>query len=146
MKKMTPDCCRSVCPLTNALDIFGDKWTLLIIRDMLMRGRHEFHEFLAGEEKIATNILSNRLKNLLCMGIIEYVRHPDHKSKKLYYLTQKGKDLIPVIMEIVLWSEAYHELPDIVVSKVKIMRQNPKKYMQKLLKDLNEWEKKNLKK
>ena len=144
MKKMTSKDCRSECPLTHALDIFGDKWTLLIIRDMMMRGRHEYHEFLSGEEGIATNILSDRLKRLLCLGIIEHVPHPDHKSKKFYYLTQKGKDLMPVIMEIVLWSENYHELSDLVVDKVKVIRQNPKKFMQGLLKQLNDWEKKNL--
>ena len=62
--------CRSVCPVASALDMLGDRWTLLVVRDLMFFDRHEYHEFLAGPEGIATNILSDRLKRLLCVDVI----------------------------------------------------------------------------
>lgn len=101
---------RSQCPISTALDIFGDKWTLLVIRDLLFNEKRTYGEFLDSEEKIATNILADRLALLEVAGIISKEKHPDSKAKILYRLTGKGIDLIPVLVEIITWSEKYHEV------------------------------------
>jgi DNA-binding HxlR family transcriptional regulator len=101
---------RSRCPISTALDIFGDRWTLLVIRDLLFNGKSTYGEFLDSEEKIATNILADRLALLEVAGIILKEKHPASKAKVLYRLTQKGIDLIPVLVEIISWSERYHEV------------------------------------
>mgnify|MGYP001564383067 CR=1 FL=1 len=101
---------RSTCPISTALDIFGDKWSLLIIRDLLFKGKNTYGDFLQAEEKIATNILADRLAQLESGGIITKHSHPESKAKVLYQLTPKGIDLIPVLIEIILWSEKHHEV------------------------------------
>ncbi len=95
---------RSHCPQYLGLDVFGDKWTLLIIRDMMIEGKRHFREFLQSEEKIASNILTNRLNDLEAEGIITKKEDPSHKQKIIYSLTQKGIDLFPILMEIARWS------------------------------------------
>ncbi len=90
--------------------MFGDKWSLLIIRDMLFKEKKTYGDFLNSDEKIATNILADRLALLECGGIISKHNHPDSKAKVLYKLTGKGIDLIPVMIEIILWSEKYHDI------------------------------------
>ena len=95
---------RSDCPISFALDIFGDKWTLLIVRDLMFKGKAHYGDFLKSEEGIATNILADRLEMLECAGIIRKARHPKNKTKYIYSLTQKGIDLLPALIEIVLWS------------------------------------------
>lgn len=101
---------RSDCPISTALDIFGDKWSLLVIRDMLFQGKSTYGDFLNSEEKIATNILADRLAQLECGGIISRHMHPESKRKILYKVTPKGMDLIPVLVEIIAWSEKYHKV------------------------------------
>ena len=101
---------RSQCPISTALDIFGDKWTLLVIRDLLFNEKKTYGEFMESEEKIATNILADRLALLEMADIISRHKHPDSKLKILYRLTSKGIDLIPVLVEIIAWSEKYHEV------------------------------------
>src|SRR5882757_1640495 len=92
---------RSDCPISTALDIFGDKWSLLIIRDMVFKGRNTYGDLLDAEEKIATNILADRLALLECGELISKHKHPDSKAKVLYKLTLKGIDLVPVLLEII---------------------------------------------
>ena len=99
---------RSNCPISTALDIFGDKWSLLIIRDLMFKGKKTYGDFLNGGENIATNILADRLAMLECADIISKQKHPESKAKVLYKLTPKGIDLIPVLVEIIAWSEKYH--------------------------------------
>lgn len=101
---------RSACPISTALDIFGDKWSLLIVRDIMFKGMNTYGEFLNGGEKIATNILADRLMMLEANGIIVKQKHPQSKAKILYTLTQKGIDLIPSLVEIIAWSEKYYEV------------------------------------
>ena len=95
---------RSDCPISFALAIFGDKWTLLIVRDLMFKGKAHYGDFLESEEGIATNILADRLDTLECARIIRKTPHPDNKTKYIYSLTQKGIDLLPALIEIVLWS------------------------------------------
>lgn len=98
---------RSDCPISYALDFFGDKWTFLIIRDLAFKERKFYKDFLNAEEKIATNILSDRLKKLESIGVIESRVFEKLKTQKEYSLTEKGKDLIPVLVEVILWSAKY---------------------------------------
>lgn len=109
MKKLEK---RSECPISSSLDIFGDKWSLLIMRDMIFYGKTTYGEFLKSEEKIATNILAARLLNLEENKLIEKLEHPDSKAKVLYKLTEKGIELLPVIVEIQLWAEKYFTMPE----------------------------------
>ncbi len=99
---------RSDCPIGYTLDIFGDKWTMLIIRDLLLYGKDSFSEFLCSDEKIATNILTDRLNVLLRDGFVTKHTAPTNKSKFLYRPTEKAIELIPVLMEITLWAEKYN--------------------------------------
>jgi len=101
---------RSECPISTALDIFGDKWSLLIIRDMMFKGKNTYGDFLESGEKIATNILADRLALLEWAGIISKHKHPDSKAKILYKLTSKGIDLIPLLVEIIAWSDRYYDV------------------------------------
>ena len=97
---------RSPCPVAFSLDIFGDRWTLLIIRDLFF-GRTRFKEFAASPEKIPTNILSDRLERLLARGIIEQVPAADGTKRMAYRLTKKGKALGPILRAMRDWGLAW---------------------------------------
>lgn len=103
---------RSDCPVSCSLDIWGDKWSLLIVRDLMFSKQCTYGDFLKSDEKIATNILASRLQTLEENGIIIKSDHPDSKAKVLYKLTQKGIDLLPLMIEINLWAEKYFTIPD----------------------------------
>ncbi len=92
------------CPVTFALDTFGDRWSLVIIRDMLMKGCRTYGEFLESSERIATNVLADRLQALEASGIITKSQDPENRRRVLYRLTPKGIDLAPVLLEMALWS------------------------------------------
>jgi DNA-binding HxlR family transcriptional regulator len=98
---------RSTCPLASALDVIGDKWSLLIIRDMLLGGKKTFKEISQSEEGIATNILSSRLKLLECYQIISKRKLPENKKENIYLLTERGIELAPLVLDIVLWSDKH---------------------------------------
>ncbi len=99
---------RSDCPITLSLDIFGDKWTLLILRDFIFFDNRHFNELVA-IENISTNILTDRLNRLLANGIIKKEIDSKNKSSFLYSLTQKGLDLVPVVIDIYRWGAKYTE-------------------------------------
>ena len=101
--KIKRDQMRSVCPIANVLDLVGDKWSLLIVRDMLLFHRHRYGDFLAADEGITTNILADRLKRLEQYGIIEKTPYQHNPVRNEYHLTDKGRDLEPMIMEMVNW-------------------------------------------
>ncbi|MHA4807467.1 winged helix-turn-helix transcriptional regulator [Flavitalea flava] len=107
---------RSLCPMNLTLEIFGDKWSLLIIRDMLFEGKRHFRELLQSEEGIASNILTDRLNMLERKGVISKRSDPEHKQKFIYSLTEKGIDLLPLMAEIGTWS-LKHEPVDKVKHK-----------------------------
>lgn len=95
---------RSHCPVNFGLEAFGDRWALLILRDIVFRGKRTFGEFLKSEEGFATNILSSRLTHLLEQGILRYEGDATDGRKGIYSLTEKGIDLIPLLFEMVRWS------------------------------------------
>jgi DNA-binding HxlR family transcriptional regulator len=98
---------RSDCPVSCSLDIWGDKWSLLIIRDLMLEKECTYGDLLKSPEGIATNILASRLQVLEENKIIKKLEHPDSKAKVLYRLTRKGIDLLPIMIEINLWAEKY---------------------------------------
>ena len=98
---------RTHCPISFGLDLFGDKWSFLIIRDLAFKGKSFYNEFLDGGEGISTNILSDRLKQLEVFGIISFETIKQKQIRKKYSLTQKGKDLIPILIEYIVWSFKY---------------------------------------
>lgn len=100
---------RSGCPLNASVEVLGDRWSLLIVRDMMLRGFRTFTEFLQTDERIATNILADRLRNLESHGIIRAKQDPSDRRKIIYFLTAKGKDLAPVLTEMVLWAAAHEK-------------------------------------
>lgn len=95
---------RSHCPVNYGLEAFGDRWALLILRDIVFRGKRTYGEFLKSEEGFATNILASRLEKLVAHGILERTPDATDGRKDNYALTEKGLDLIPVLFEIVSWS------------------------------------------
>ena len=108
---------RSGCPISSALDIVGDKWSLLIIRDMLLKHKKTFKEISDSDEKIAPSILSARLKLLESYKLIFKTKVPDNKKENIYLLTEKGIRLTPIIIEFSLWGNSnmreFNEIDDI---------------------------------
>ena len=96
---------RCNCPVTSALDIVGDKWTLVIIKQMLLEGKKTFKDFSESDEAIASNILSSRLKMLEEFKIITKEKLTHNKKTNIYLLTEKGLGLTPTIIELTLWSD-----------------------------------------
>jgi DNA-binding HxlR family transcriptional regulator len=98
---------RSLCPISSTLDLLGDKWSLVIVRDMLLMGKKTYKELSLSDEGIATGILASRLKQLESFGFITKRKLPDNKKENIYLLTEKGIDLAPIIIEIALWGDKY---------------------------------------
>ncbi len=100
---------RSSCPINMALEILGDRWSLLIVRDLMFTGRRQFGDFLNAEEKISTNILSNRLVTLARDGIIESLPDASDRRRTHYVLTEKGFGLAPMVGKLIVWSAHHHD-------------------------------------
>ena len=98
---------RSHCPVNFGLEAFGDRWALLILRDIVFRGKRTYGEFLKSGEGFATNILASRLNHLMEHGILQRGEDDADGRKAVYSLTEKGLDLIPLLFEMVLWSAKY---------------------------------------
>jgi len=118
---------RSGCPLNASVEMVGDRWSLLIIRDMMLRGAQSYKEFLAGAEGIATNILADRLQKLVEHGIITTRSDPADGRKLIYRLTPKGIDLAPVLTEMVLWAAAHEDTGNPAL--VELMRKDKKRFL-----------------
>jgi len=104
MKTTSKEDVRSHCAVNYGVEIFGDRWSLLIIRDIVFVGKKTYGGFLKSEERIATNVLASRLAFLEAQGILSKSPSPDDRRKDFYTLTEKGLDLIPIVLNIVLWS------------------------------------------
>jgi DNA-binding HxlR family transcriptional regulator len=118
---------RSGCPLNASVEMLGDRWSLLIIRDMMLRDFRSYKEFLENYEGIATNILANRLRKLMAYGIITAEPDPADGRKLIYLLTEKGIDLAPVLTEMVLWAAAHEETENQAL--VHLMRKDRKEFL-----------------
>jgi DNA-binding HxlR family transcriptional regulator len=122
---------RSACPISLALEIFGDAWSLLVVRDLMFKGRKTFRELLDAGEGIATNVLAERLDRLEANGILERGRDPEDARRQLYRLTPKGMDLAPVLVEMVLWS-AHHLDTDAPPRTVAAMRADREGFLEEV--------------
>ncbi len=118
---------RSGCPLNASVEMLGDRWSLLIVRDMMLRGFRSYKEFLECYEGIATNILADRLRKLQAYGIITAAPDPSDARKVMYSLTAKGIDLAPVLTEMVLWAAAHEDTGNQAL--VRQMREDKKKFL-----------------
>ena len=98
---------RSECPITNVLDILGDKWTLLVIRDLVL-GKRRYQEFMSSPERIASNILADRLKKLEAAGLVTRRKYHGNPPRYEYRLTKKGKGLEPVLEAIIAWGQKHY--------------------------------------
>lgn len=127
---------RSSCPQSLALEVIGDKWTMLIIRDMAIVGKHYFREFLQSKEKIASNILSTRLSQLEDEGIIYKKSDSSHKQKIRYLLTQKGIDLFPILIENARWSLKYKQVDKEDASKLRAILEGGQESIQSIMEQL----------
>lgn len=112
---------RSGCPISIALEMLGDAWSLLLVRDLMFKGARTYKDFLDGGEGIASNILANRLQKLEDAGILEKRRDPSDARRFVYRLSKKGIDLAPVLVELVIWS-AHHETTEAPPPVVRAMR------------------------
>jgi len=121
MKTTSKDDVRSHCAVNYGVEIFGDRWSLLIIRDIVFVGKKTYGEFLKSEEGIATNVLASRLAFLEEQGILSRAPSPDDGRRDFYTLTEKGLDLIPVVLNIVLWSAYVRRSKEFAAR----LRQNP---------------------
>jgi len=129
---------RSDCPISSSLDVWGDKWTLLIIRDLMEAKTCTYGDFLKSPEGIATNILAARLRALEENGIVLKLEHPDSKAKVLYKLTQKGIDLLPILIEINLWAEKYFTLPADRKALLQIVKRDKAGFIETMTKELRD--------
>lgn len=119
---------RSDCPISISLELLGDSWSLLIVRDLMFRGFSRFNEFQNGGEGIATNILSERLQRLECAGIVTKRKDPEDARRFVYRLTSKGIDLAPVLVELALWA-LRHEDAQAPAKQVREMRTNRETFL-----------------
>ena len=131
---------RSSCPVSCALDVLGDKWTLIIVRDMLLFGKQTFKDFSGSSEGIASNILSSRLKNLEEYGIVTKQKSPTNKKVNIYKPTEKGISLLPVVVEMVLWSHSNmrEQYPELTVKGIEPFVNNKEASIMHIQKTLRE--------
>jgi DNA-binding HxlR family transcriptional regulator len=98
---------RSQCPISLALDVIGDRWSLLIVRDLMFAGKRYYRELLRSDEGISSNILAERLARLVDVGILSRTGDPTHKQKAIYSLTPMGIDLLPLVAQLGIWGRKY---------------------------------------
>ena len=135
---------RSDCPVSSSLDIFGDRWSLLIVRDLMLYKTRTYGDFTKSAEKIATNILANRLQILEENGIIVKLPYPDNKVKVLYKLSPKGIDLIPALIEIALWGGKHLSDSDGCTPFLEEAKKNKPKFLKNIKDKLHAEDKANI--
>lgn len=130
MKKYDDEICRrSFCAISMALDAIGDKWSLLILRDLMFTGKRSYGELQSSDEKIATNILAARLQSLETNGLIRKAIDPNNGRRTLYFLTEKGIDLLPVIIELRQWTEKHNTDAEGCSNALKLNEKNRKEVL-----------------
>ncbi len=130
---------RSRCPINLTLEVVGDKWSLLIIRDMIFGNRRHFRELLTkSEESIASNILADRLKTLVEQGIITKADDPSHKQKTLYSLTEQGIELLPVLAQMAIWGRKYLPVSEELSIRAQLLEEGGPKLWDEFMDELRE--------
>lgn len=127
---------RSHCPINFGLEHFGDKWTLLIMRDLMFKKKRHYNEFLEADEKVSTSVLSTRLKNLEAYGLIWKSEDSVKKSRIRYSLTEKGIALLPVLTDLIVWSAKYDTDSEVEVEFVRQVKADRSGFLAQLNKDL----------
>jgi len=133
---------RSHCPVNYGLEAFGDRWALLILRDIVFRGKRTYGEFLKSEEGFATNILASRLDHLIKTGILQRDGHNTDGRKDIFSLTEKGLDLIPLLFEMVLWSAKYDSRSEAkrIIRLVELIKKDNRKISEKVMEQVKRGE------
>src|SRR5262245_46538874 len=130
---------RSGCPINLTLEVVGDRWSLIIIRDMIFGNRRHFRELLAkSEEGIASNILADRLKRLVEQGILSRADDPSHKQKAIYSLTEKGIELLPVLAQMSAWGLKHLPVTEELGIRAKVLRDGGTKLWAEFMDELHE--------
>jgi DNA-binding HxlR family transcriptional regulator len=130
---------RSGCPINLTLEVVGDKWSLLIIRDIIFGGRRHFRELLLkSEEGISSNILADRLKTLVEQGIITKVDDPSHKQKSIYSLTEQGIELLPVLAQMACWGRKYLPVTEELSIRAQLLEEGGPKLLAEFMSELRE--------
>jgi len=126
----------SGCPVRFGMSQFGDKWSFLILRDLMFKGRQYYYEFMEAGEGISTNVLASRLLDLENNGIISKKRDPLKGSRFIYSLTQKGTELLPMMLAMMDWSEKYDKETEVPQEFIIKLRTEPEKLQQEILENL----------
>lgn len=130
---------RSGCPINLTLEVVGDKWSLLIIRDMIFGNRRHFRELLLkSEEGISSNILADRLKTLLEQGIVTKAEDPTHKQKGIYSLTEKGIELLPVLAQMAVWGRKHLPVTEELSIRAQLLEEGGPKMWKEFMAELRE--------
>jgi DNA-binding HxlR family transcriptional regulator len=133
------DAQRSGCPINLTLEVVGDKWSLLIVRDLMFGNRRHFRELLTkSEEGISSNILADRLKTLLDQGIISREDDPSHKQKGIYSLTEQGIELLPILAQMAGWGFKYLPVSEELGIRAKLLSEGGPKMWAELMDELRE--------
>ncbi len=128
---------RSGCPINLSLEILGDKWTLVVVRDIALGGRRYFRELLTmSDEGIAPNMLSDRLKLLMAQGLLTKAPDPDHKQKSIYSLTEQGIELVPVLAQMAIWGSKYLPASPDLAAMAQQLEEGGPKYWEAIMRDL----------
>lgn len=127
---------RSDCPISMSLEAWGDKWTLLIIRDLMFESKQSYSDLLNSRENISTNILAARLKSMQKSGIIVASTAKRGKVGSGYALTQKGIDMLPIMLEVYLWTEKHYSIPEDIQNILEIVKANKSDFIDKIAADL----------
>jgi DNA-binding HxlR family transcriptional regulator len=130
---------RSGCPINLTLEVVGDKWSLLVIRDMIFGNRRHFRELLTkSEEGIASNILADRLKRLVEQGIVSKAGDPTHKQKSIYSLTEQGIELLPVVAQMAVWGRKYLPVTEELSIRAQLLEEGGPKLWAEFMDELRE--------
>lgn len=129
---------RSGCPINLTLEVLGDKWSLLILRDMIFGGKRHFRELLRSEERISSNILADRLKLLLAEGMITKADDPTHKQKVIYSLTDKSIALVPVFALIGAWGRRYLPVSEELSIRAQLLEEGGPRMWEQFMAELRE--------
>jgi len=130
---------RSGCPINLTLEVVGDKWSLLIIRDMMFGNRRHFRELLTkSDEGISSNILADGLKTLLAQGIVSWADDPSHKQKGIYSLTEQGIELLPILAQMAGWGFKYLEVTEELGIRAKLLSEGGPKMWAEFMDELRE--------
>ncbi len=129
---------RSRCPINLSLEVFGDGWTLLILRDMMFGGKRHFRELVRSEEGISSNILADRLKRLLEEGMVTRAGDPTHKQKAVYSLTEKSIALVPVFAQLGAWGRRYLPASEELSVRARVLEEGGPEMWERFMAELRE--------